>query len=196
MSSIDTNQNHEDKTEPIFLEWENCIKTLAYFKLAYLVESALEIQRHYSTDTELSCLRQLAASELWDLIEKSLNLPSDFELKARRAIESRIKRFKRASQKESQFIEDLKVLYDGMQLPSDELESQEMKEILDDALQGLSHEQINTLALLHGLGDCDSKKIAEVAALENVNPQTIRYRERKAYSLLRQNKEIRSLLVS
>jgi DNA-directed RNA polymerase sigma subunit (sigma70/sigma32) len=194
MSSINTNRNHADKTEPMFSEWETCIKKLAYFKLAYLVESALEVQRHHSSAADLSCLRQLAASELWDLIENSLKLPSDFELKARRAIESRIKDFKRASQKESRLIETLKVVQDGVQLPSDELESQEMQEIFDDALQGLTHEQIKTLALLHGLGDCDSKKIAEVAALEKVSTQTIRYRERKAYSLLRQNKEIRSLV--
>jgi RNA polymerase sigma factor (sigma-70 family) len=196
MSSIDINQNHKDKTEPIFLEWETCIKTLAYFKLAYLVESALKVQRHHSSAADLSDLRQIAASELWDLIEKSLNLPSDFEVKARRAIESRIKCFKRASKKELRLIETLEVIQEGVQLPSDELESQEMQEIFDDALEGLSHEQMKTLALLHGLGDCDSKKIAEVAALENVNPQTIRYRERKAYSLLRQKKEIRSLLIS
>ena len=194
MSSIDLNQNHEDETEPMFSEWETCIKKLAYFKLVHLVESALEVQRHHSSAAELSHLRQLAASELWDLIEKSLNLPSDFELKARRAIESRIKRFKRASQKESRLRETLKVIHDGVQLPNDELENQEMQEIFDDALQGLSHEQLKTLALLHGLGDCDSKKIAEVAALEKVSTQTIRYRERKAYSLLRQNKEIRSLV--
>lgn len=194
MSSIDTNENHEDKTEPMFSEWETCIKKLAYFKLAYLVESALEVQRHHSSSADLSYLRQIAASELWDLIEKSLNFPSDFELKARRAIESRIKSFKRASQKELRLIETLKVIQDGVQLPSDELESQEMQEIFDNALQGLSYEQMKTLALLHGLGDCDSKKIAEVAALEKVSPQTIRYRERKAYWLLRQNKEIRSLV--
>jgi RNA polymerase sigma factor (sigma-70 family) len=194
MSSIDANQNHEDKTEPIFLEWEACIKKLAYFKLAYLVESALEVQRHHSTAADLSCLRQLAASELWDLIEKSFKLPSDFELKAKRAIESRIKDFKRASQKESRLIEKLKVIQDGVQLPSDDLESQEMQEIFENALQGLSHEQIKTLVLLYGLGDCDSKKIAEVAALEKVSPQTVRYRERRAYSLLRQNKEVRSLV--
>ncbi len=194
MSSIDTNENHEDKTEPMFSEWETCIKKLAYFKLAYLVESALEIQRHHSSEADLSYLRQIAASELWDLIEKSLNFPSDFELKARRAIESRIKGFKRASQKELKLIETLKVIQDGVQLPSDELENQEMQEILDIALQGLSYEQMKTLALLHGLGDCDSKKIAEVAALEKVSPQTIRYRERKAYWVLRQNKEIRSLV--
>jgi DNA-directed RNA polymerase sigma subunit (sigma70/sigma32) len=194
MSLIDMNQNHEDKTEPMLSEWETCIKKLAYFKLAHIVESALEVQRHHSSAADLSHLRQLAASELWDFIEKSLNLPSDFELKARRAIESRIKDFKRASQKESRLIETLKVIQDGVQLPSDELENQEIQEIFDDALQDLSHEQIKTLALLHGLGNCDSKKISEVAALEKVCTQTIRYRERRAYSLLRQNKNIRSLV--
>jgi RNA polymerase sigma factor (sigma-70 family) len=194
MSSIDMNQSHQDKTELMFAEWETCIKRLAYFRLAHLVESALEVQRHHSSSADLSHLRQLAASELWDLIEKNLNLPSDFELKARRAIESRIKDSKRASQKESRLIETLKVIQDGVQLPNDELENQEMQEIFDDALQDLSPEQIKTLALLHGLGDCDSKKVAEVAALEKVSAQTIRYRERKAYSLLRQNKDIRSLV--
>jgi DNA-directed RNA polymerase specialized sigma24 family protein len=187
-------EQHQDKIEPLLLEWESCIKELAYIRYAYLVESALAIQQRHTSAADLLCLKQLAVAELWNQIDQSLSLPSDFELKAKRAIESRIKSSKRSSIDEDRAAEKLKAIADGVQWPSEELEHQEMQDIIEEALQDLSHEQSRALFLLHGLGGSEQMKAGEVAEWEKVSVQTIRNRKRKAYRLLRENAAIRSLV--
>lgn len=176
------------------LKWEACLKELTYLRFSHLIESTIEIQRRHSSAAELPCLEQIAVGVLWSLIDQTLSLPDDFELTAKRAIESQVKKFKRSVVNEYSAAEHLKTLNDGVQWPSDELERQELKKIFDEAFRCLSYAEARTLVLLYGLGDRQSMRVSEVAALENVSPKTVRNRERRAFHLLRKDERIRSLV--
>ncbi len=187
--------NSESSVEPMLSLWENFFRQVIFAQCHPLVEQATNFYREHATEAELEDFKQEAMMHLWEFVEQNITVSSDFELKAKRAMSRQLKSVRRFSAKQTKTAHDLETLNDGLvQLPSNELEHQEMLSLMNQAFQNLEPVQARTLKQRHGLGDFEKKKVTEIAAFEQVSRQTVRNRERAALSKLSRDKNLQSLV--
>jgi RNA polymerase sigma factor (sigma-70 family) len=187
--------NGECSVELMLSLWENFFRQVIFAQCHPLVEQATNFYRERSTEAELEDFKQEAMLHLWEFVEQNITVSSDFELKAKRAMSRQLKSVKRFSAKQTKTAHQLETLNDGLiQLPSNELEHQEMLSLMSQAFQNLEPVQARTLKQRHGLGDFEKKKVIEIAAVEQVSRQTVRNREREALSKLSRDKNLQSLV--
>ena len=179
---------------PILALWENFFRQVIFAECRPFVEEATKFYRKHATEAELEDVKQEALLQLWKSIEQNITVPRDFETKARRAVSCHIKRVSRFSKKQTGTAHQLSFLNAPVQLPSDELEHQEMLSLMSQAFQNLGPAEAQTLKRRHGLDGFKKKTVAEIADSEQVSRQAIRKRENEALRKLRQDKNIQSLV--
>jgi RNA polymerase sigma factor (sigma-70 family) len=188
-------ENSENSVEPMLSLWENFFRQVIFAQCHPLVEQATNFYRERATEAELEDFKQEAMLHLWEFVEQNVTVSRDFELKAKRAMSRRLKSLKRFSTKQIKTARQLETLNCGLvQLPSSELEHQEMLFLMSQAFQNLEPIQARTLKQRHGLGDFEKKKVTEIAAVEQVSRQTVRNREREALRKLSRDKRLQSLV--
>jgi DNA-directed RNA polymerase sigma subunit (sigma70/sigma32) len=193
-----TSKNHKAKESNlkfVLIPLEDIFRRIVFIHIAHFADQAVRRFPRHSTSTDLELVQQDVRFHLWELICQYINFSTCLQEDVIQIIDREMKRSQRKDTRNRELIEDLKTLHLGYAAsPMEDLERDEIVCAVETQLQSFSAQQERALRKLNGLGTFDQIPLQQVAEDENVTRQTVRNWRTRAYSQLRLNKNIQSLV--